>query len=184
MSISQKKNEDKIFAPRDLVYAKLIDNLRLEIKHYQGQKPEEIRALKTECIRQFEKFNKVRRVKQFFSLYALCSEKYLLDKAVQRDYVNSDDRDCFVDGNGRLAKIVLHVRKDEIREYKHHSIMKKLQIEMHFISSFKDPRMYSGVCYSRGREEPSKVVPFTRKSVTIFKKLFKILGRYSFGDII
>ena len=96
--------------------------------------------------------------------------------------MNSDDRDCFVDGNGRLAKIVLHIRKDEIREFKYHSIMKKLQIEMHFISSFKDPRVYAAVCYSRLGENIKSKVVITPRAGGIMKRLFKVIGNFSFVD--
>ncbi len=79
--------------------------------------------------------------------------------------------------------IVLHIRKDEMREYKYHSLMKKLSIEMHFISSFKDPSTYVGVCYSRPGDDNGKI-DISKKATGIFRKLFKLIGNFSFVDVI
>ncbi len=85
MIISQKKQEHKNFAPLDPVYAKMIYQLRLKIKHFQEQKPDEIRALKISCMRRFEQFNGVKQISRFYSLYTLCDDQHLRDQAVQRD---------------------------------------------------------------------------------------------------
>ena len=184
MSMPQQKQEHKIFAPRDPVYAKMIDELRLKIKHREGLKPGVIRAKKVDCLHRFEAFNNVRAVNKFYSLYLLTDKKELRNIAVSREFETGGERTCFLDGDGNLSMIVLHVRKDEMKEYKYHSLMKKLSIEMHFISSFKDPRKYSAVCFSRQGEGAKSKVVITRKAAGLFRKLCKVISSYSFVDII
>ena len=61
--------------------------------------------------------------------------------------------------------------------------MKKLSIQMHFISSFKNPCVYAAVCYSRGRDDLKSKVDLNKKSVSIFKRLSKVIASFSFVDI-
>lgn len=175
MSILQQKQEHRLFQPKDPVYAELIDNLRLKIKHREGQKTGDIRAKKVECLHRFEQFNNVRAVTKFFSLYSLCKNQYLKDQATQRDCETSGERSCFLDKNGAIRMIVLHILKSDFRSYKFYAIASRLCLEIHIISSFKDPTLYIGVCFTR-REGEQRKVQITSKAGGIMKKLFKVFS--------
>ncbi len=184
MSIPQAKQKDRIFKPIDPIYAGLIDDLRLKIKHREGLKPGVIRAKKVDCLHRFEAFNNVRAVNKVYSLYLLTDKKELRNIAVSREFETGGERTCFLDGDGNLSKIVLHIEKDLFKDNVLRSLAKKLSLGFNIISSFKDPKMYVGACFSRQGEDPKSKVIINRKAAGIFKKLCKVISSYSFVDII
>jgi len=175
MSKSQEKQNDKMFQPKDPVYAKLIDELRLKIKHRKNEKPGSIRAGKVLCLHRFEEFNNVRAVTKFFSLYDLCENQYLRDQAIHRDYELGGDRSCFLNRAGDLEMVVLHIPKIDFKSQTFYDLASRLYLEVHFISSFKDPHIYTAACFSKWKKDESKGA-ISDKPAGILRKLSAALN--------
>jgi hypothetical protein len=183
MDISTSKHEIHRGVPRDPEYKKLIDNLKYQIRNYQGgQKGGQIRTLKIGCQRQFETFNNVEHVNEYHSLYELCPIN-LQRHAEQRAYVPGGNRDCFRNTDGLLTMIVFHVRKAEFDTKVFYGIARRLRIEVNYISSFKNPRQFIGACFSRSKGEQRKI-QITPKASGIMKKLLNVLSSVSIVDIL
>lgn len=169
--------------PKDLEYARLIDELRLKIKHRRDEKPGSIRAFKVRCLHRFAEFNKVKSVCRFYSLYSLCGDQHLRNQATQRDFETGGKRSCFLDENGAISMIVLHIPKIDFKSYKFYRLASRLCLEVHVLSSFKDPNTYLSVCFSRRKGEQSKV-KITPKAGGIMKKLLNVLSSVIIIEII
>ncbi len=171
--------------PRDPIFKEMIDKLKDNIVNYEdGQEKGKIRSMKTSCLRRFETFNNIKQINQFFTLYELCQNKQHREHFEKRDFVSGGDRTCFVGKDGQVCMIILHVRKSELDNQIFYRIARKLGIDVSFISSFKNPRQFTGVCFSKREEDIRSKVEITNKSVNIFRKLFKVCSRFSFGDIL
>ncbi len=179
MSIPTATHEIHRSVPKDPVYKKMIGDLKYSIRHYEGG---QIRALKIGCLRQFEKFNNVKHTNSYNSLYELCP---ILQqrRAENRAYIAGGTRDSFKNTDGNISMIVLHIRRAKLDTKVFYGIARRLRLEMHIISSFKNPRQFIGVCFSRKEGEENKV-EITPRAGGIFKKLFRVLSGVSVVDII
>ncbi|GAI86176.1 unnamed protein product [marine sediment metagenome] len=160
---------------KDPVYKLQIGDLKRYMRYYDGkQRGEKIKDLQIDCLRQFEIFNNVKKINRFFSLYDLCQNEDNRKRASKGKYTRGGSRTCFVDKDGNLSIVFLHIKKIELDTGRFYRIAVKLDLNVNFVSDFRDPLLYTGACFTR-KEDKSKGV-INDKEGGVFRKLSEALN--------